>query len=601
MSGVESGLVWFVSFLVFLLMLYISYKISYRLGIKKALYRTTYILLSVIFAFVLSPLLNVELFKMDLTKIDITLTYQGETYHTLVDYIEEVIVHNDFLNDIYNYFPSLKDLFMDFPEVILAPITYVLLFIIFLIVWLPLYLYLSYKRKRRILYDREDKKSHRVWAGIIGCFQCIFVVSVVLTPINGFNRIYHSAMEDTLEDEYHSLCEEISPLEKYSKVCEIIDIYDSTVFATIGGKHSFNSYVFDALTRISYDGGYTSIEKEASMIMKSSIVVDQSGLLDAASNSDVIPIDVIVNNNLSDKDIDIIVDTLSNSKYSEGILMELGDLVVNTLDSLLSEFMGYEGFSVEKYSLTNEEIISEIKVILKAIEALSGTNLLNQVLELKDVITNFMEEVPNYLIDDVAVFTFIVDMVNVIDVDTFEMFCEYMFESKIFSQAIPYILDNVFKEFGFSFVADQGDVLSRLYSYTDTARLMKKYQPVDFFDFMVKMSDEDLVWFAELFTDVSTARETMGFVDFIFSKAFAEFRVYSMADIYSIKNWKEEVFVAQAFCQIMHNQRVTGKVNVGEIIDFLQYSDSEFGRVFLNIVQRNLDFFVKLILTGGEA
>ena len=600
MSGVESWLVWLGSFLVFLLILYICYKISYRLGIKKALYRTTYILLSVIFAFVLSPLLNVELLKMDLTKIDITLIYQGEEFYTLIDYIEEVIVHNDFLNDLYKYFPSLKDLFMDFPEVVLAPVTYVLLFIIFMIVWMPLYLYLSYKRKRRILYEREDKKSHRVWAGVIGCFQCVFIVSVVLTPINGLNRIYHSAMEDTLDDEYVSLCEEISSLEKYSKVCEIIDLYDSTIFATMGRKESFNSYVFDALTRISYDDGYTSIEKEATLIMKGSIVVDQSGLLDAADSNDVIPIDAIVNNKLSDEDIDIIVETLSQSKYSEGILIEVGDVVVSTLDNLMSEFMGYEGFSIDKFFLTTDDVIGEIKVALKAIELLSGSNLLNQVLEVKDIITYFMEEIPDYKVDDIAVFTFIVDMVNAIDIDAFEMFCEYIFESKIFSAAIPYILDNVFANFGFTFVADQGDVLNRLYSYTDTARLMKKYQPADFFDFMVKMSDEDLIWFADLFEDVATSKETMGFVEFIFSKAFAEFQVYSMSDIFSIKNWREEVFVAQALCEILHNQRVTGEVDVWEIIDFLEYSDTEFGRIVINIVQRNLDFFVKLILTGGE-
>ena len=600
MIGVESWLVWLGSFLVFLLILYICYKISYRLGIKKALYRTTYILLSVIFAFVLSPLLNVELLKMDLTKIDITLIYQGEEFYTLIDYIEEVIVHNDFLNDLYKYFPSLKDLFMDFPEVVLAPVTYVLLFIIFMIVWMPLYLYLSYKRKRRILYEREDKKSHRVWAGVIGCFQCVFIVSVVLTPINGLNRIYHSAMEDTLDDEYVSLCEEISSLEKYSKVCEIIDLYDSTIFATMGRKESFNSYVFDALTRISYDDGYTSIEKEATLIMKGSIVVDQSGLLDAADSNDVIPIDAIVNNKLSDEDIDIIVETLSQSKYSEGILIEVGDVVVSTLDNLMSEFMGYEGFSIDKFFLTTDDVIGEIKVALKAIELLSGSNLLNQVLEVKDIITYFMEEIPDYKVDDIAVFTFIVDMVNAIDIDAFEMFCEYIFESKIFSAAIPYILDNVFANFGFTFVADQGDVLNRLYSYTDTARLMKKYQPADFFDFMVKMSDEDLIWFADLFEDVATSKETMGFVEFIFSKAFAEFQVYSMSDIFSIKNWREEVFVAQALCEILHNQRVTGEVDVWEIIDFLEYSDTEFGRIVINIVQRNLDFFVKLILTGGE-
>ena len=161
MSSFEVFVIWFVSFLVFLLMLFISYKIGYKLGIKKALYRTTYFILSVIFAFTLSPTLNYELFKLDLSDLKIKLTYKEETFYTIADYIEEVIVHSDFLNDIYKYFPSLKNLFMDFPEVVLAPITFVILFIVFIAAWMPLYLYLSYKRKRRILYDRQEKHRRK--------------------------------------------------------------------------------------------------------------------------------------------------------------------------------------------------------------------------------------------------------------------------------------------------------------------------------------------------------------------------------------------------------------------------------------------------------
>ena len=144
MGMVGSFLVWLGSFLVFLIFLYIAYKISYRLGIKKALYRTTYILLSVIFAFILTPTINRHLFHLDLTQFDIVLKYKGEEFYTIIDYIEEVIVHSEILNDFYSNVPSLKNLFMDVPEVVLAPLTFVSLFFIFLIVWLPLYLYLSY-------------------------------------------------------------------------------------------------------------------------------------------------------------------------------------------------------------------------------------------------------------------------------------------------------------------------------------------------------------------------------------------------------------------------------------------------------------------------
>jgi DNA gyrase subunit A len=43
---------------------------------------------------------------------------------------------------------------MDFPQVIFIPFTYVICFLLISLLLLPLYLYLSYKRKRRVLYDK---------------------------------------------------------------------------------------------------------------------------------------------------------------------------------------------------------------------------------------------------------------------------------------------------------------------------------------------------------------------------------------------------------------------------------------------------------------
>ena len=336
MGSTESVLVWIISFFVLALILLLAYKFSYKLGIKKALYRTTYILICVIFSFILAPIVNEFLVEYDLSKINVTLSYNEKTVTTIIDYIEEIIAHSKFLNDLYVYFPSLKDLFMDFPQILLVPITYVFLFIIFLIILLPLYLYLSYRRKRRILYDRGDGVHHRAWAGVLGCVQCVFIISVLLSPLNGIGRIYKNATNDTLKDNESSLCQEVSALNKYNKYCNIVELYNSTIFSTIGGNDSVSDYIFDSLTRISYGDGYTSFSDEASMIIKSGIVLNQSKLLDVVLNgSKAIPMDVVLKNTLSDSDIDIIVDTLSNSKYSEEILSELEQVSINTLNNAL--------------------------------------------------------------------------------------------------------------------------------------------------------------------------------------------------------------------------------------------------------------------------
>lgn len=593
--------VWFISFFFFLFIVYIGYKIGHKLGLKKALFRTTYILISVIFAFVLTPILNRELFNLDLRKLNITLTYKDEQFYTLIDYIEEVIAHSKFLNDIYAYVPSLKDLFMDFPEVILSPVTYVLLFIIFLIIWLPLYLYLSYKRKTKILYEKKENEKNNVWAGIITAVQLIFIFSVVLTPINGINRIYQDAVNDTLDEEYTSICDDNVIFSDYSKICDLIELYDSSIFADLGNKGGFNNFVFDSLTRISYDGGYTSIAKESSMMVKGTIVLDQSGLLDIMEEDlDIIPTSLIMNNKLSEKDIDIIVNTLRESKYSREVLIELGDLVTNTLKELLSQILTYEDFKLD-YSMGNDKIVSEIKVVLNAIKMLSGTDLLPQILVFVEKIENFIRTVPNYSINEIVVFDFILDLVNSVDLDKLESFGEYLLESSTFNKVIPYIIDNVFFDAGFSFVSTNGDLLDQFYNFLDFGRLVKKYQTNDPLKLVADMSDEDVVFAAELFQYVASCPETKPFVDFLFSLMLESFDYYSLEDIYAIPNWSSEALYIREFCSILYESiRVTGKMDLIRLANLFKYKDdSLFVDLLIRLFKINLPSVLEFINREG--
>lgn len=600
MSVSESVLVWIVSFLIFLAVLYLAYKVSYKLGIKKALYRTTYILLSIIFAFAITPFVTNELFNYDLTKFGIALKYKEKSFTTVIDYLEEVIVHSEFLNDLYAYFPSLKDLFMDFPQVLIAPIMYVALFLLFMIIWLPLYLYLSYKRKRRILYDREDNKAHRVWAGILGAVQVIFITSVVLSPINGLNRIYHAAIDNTLDDEYDSLCDGNPILEEYKTYCDILHLYDSTVFATIGDNKSISDYTFDSLTRIQYDGGYTTLSQEASLIIKSSIVLNQSGLIDVISNGiDTIPIPLLMQNEFSEENIDIIVDTLSNSKYSQDLLVELEEVTFNTLNDLISQVIQGKELKFET-KMTSEEAIEEIKIVLKVLPMLVNTTLIRDVINVKDHIEHFVYEVPENIKKDRVVFKFLVDMFDMIDLDDFEMAAEYLFESKIVNDMLPLILNTAFGKLGFDFTKSGPDIIDQFYNFMDFAKLMKKYKPVDFFDFIQKLDDEEMMLFGDVANYLCMSQDSIGFVRFLFATIFKPFEYHPIDDIIAITDWTKEVYVIRDICIIVEGIMYENDLDIDRIWKVWNNKESEAAAIGRDIILQNKTYISGLILKALE-
>lgn len=595
MSSTQSILIWILSFVVFLIIMLISYKFGYKLGIKKALYRTTYILICVIFAFVLAPIVNEYLVDFDLSKINITLVYKEKSFTTIIDYIEEIIAHSKFLNDLYAYFPSLKDLFMDFPQILLVPITYVFLFVVFIVILLPLYLYLSYRRKRRILYDRGDKIHHRIWSGVLGCVQTIFIISVILSPLNGIARIYKNATSDTLSNKESSLCDENKNLQKYEKYCNIIEAYNSTIFSTIGGNDSISDYIFDSLTRISYGDSYTSFSDEASMIVKSGIVLNQSKLLDIVlEGKKSIPVEIVVNNNLNDKDIDIIVETLSDSKYSEELLSELEVVVTNTLNNIMSDLLGVENFNVN-YELSEQDRINEIKIVLKAIASFGNTTLLNDMMTVKNKVNYFINEYPENRKTETTVFAFLRDVTNSISIDEFEMFCEHLFESKIFNKLIPHILDKLLRQIGFDFVATDGDVLDQFYNGMDAFRLIKKYQPYGAIELFSELNDEEYVLLAEIIDYMVHSKDSINFIKNILIIIFKDLDVdFHMDEIITVKNWNDEIPFIKKMIPLIKRIDNGEKVSFSELWEILNLENSDLAMIFKDIVSENRALFLQL-------
>jgi hypothetical protein len=280
-------------------------------------------------------------------------------------------------------------------------------------------------------------------------------------------------------------------------------------------------------------------------------------------------------------------------------LIELGDLVTNTLNSLLSDIFNYQGLTLD-YSMSREKVVSEIKVILIAIKMLSGTTLLNQILKTAEKIKNFVETVPEYKINEFVVFDFILDMVNGTDLDELETFVEYLFESSTFNKVLPYILDSVFYDAGFSFVATNGDVLDQFYNFMDFGRIVKKYQINDPLKLVASMDDEDVVLTAEIMQYMANCAETRGFINFIFGEIFRDFEYYSMSELYAIPNWGNEALLIRDFCGVMYNiVRQTGEVDYAKLISLLKNDESPFVQMLVDFFRINLPTILDIALKGG--
>lgn len=430
--------IFIVSFLIFSFFLFINYKIGKKEGIKKALYRITHRSVCVIVAFILAPYITEFILNYDLYEGGHSIRYNGMHFYRIIDFIEEIIVHNEVLNDIYNLFPSIKNLLMDFPQVLFIPFGYILTFILISLFLLPLYLYLSYRRKRRVLYDKSYDKKGPVIAGILTVVQSVFLVSIILTPVNGLTKIYKDSSYDLIDDS-STICRQNPYLEKYDFACKVIEGYNSSIFGLIG-ESPINDYVYHSLTRIKYDENDTSLNSEIVSIARAGIVLNKTGLLNAITISDFSDVTALNFNGLTEEDIDVVVVAFEKSLYTRDVIFDVYEWSKSYLDWLLKDIVN-ENF---KTNYEYDDVVGELKIILKAINyILNNRDFLGNIESVYDIIDAHVKKYGKSAgFEEVVKLVF--DIVYEVDVKSLSEIYLLLKDSKIYNELVPQILDHLF-------------------------------------------------------------------------------------------------------------------------------------------------------------
>ena len=430
-------LIFTISLLLMGFICFIGYKLGQKKGIKKSLYTITYRSFCVIFSFIVAPYVNEFILNYDLYKLKRPIKHEDMYFYRVIDFVEEVIVHNEVLNDIYNFVPSLKNLLMDFPQILTVPFVYVITFIAISLLLFPLYAYLSYKRKRRTLYEKSYNNKPNVWAGVINSIQVVFLVSIILTPINGLSRIYKDSSKNLISDE-SNICLQNKYLEKYDSACKIIEGYNSSIFALIG-NNPINEYVYESLTRISYDDNTTSLNKEVVSIARAGLVLNKLGLLDAINVDGFEDVKTLNFKGLTTEDIDVVVEAFETSLYTKDVVLEVHEWCKLYLDWLIEDFIG------ERLDIKYEygDVVGELKIVLNTIKyILDNKHILDNINAVYEVISDYNLRPKDTKTVDTSIKLFF-DIVYAIDVDFLINLHEGLKSSKIFNDIVPQIIDHL--------------------------------------------------------------------------------------------------------------------------------------------------------------
>ncbi len=425
-----------VCLLLFLLLIYFRGK---RRGIKKALYRVTYTFVCVIIAFIVSPYLNEYILNYDLYQGGHAIRYNGLHFYRIIDFIEEVIVHNEVLNDIYNFLPSLKKLLMDFPQVLFIPFTYLLTFILAKILLLPLYMFLSYKRKRRVLYEKTYTSKGNVFAGILSVVHCIFLISIILTPVNGLSRIYKESSE-TLEDTTN-LCEQNEYLVKYRSACLLIEGYNSSIFGLLNHDPA-SEYVYESLTRISYADNTSTLSSEVVSLVKAGVVLNKAGLLNAITVKEFSDVTKLNFYHLTEEDIDIVVEAFEQSLYTKEVVYDVYDWCKAYLDWLLQDIT----YDYVDLNYEYEDIIKELKIILNTINyIIHNETFLSNIAEIYTLIDEFVKLPHEKRTSSKRILRLFFDICYTLDIDSTIELYNHLKDSKVYNDVVPHMLDVLFE------------------------------------------------------------------------------------------------------------------------------------------------------------
>lgn len=555
-------LIFTISFLLLSLYVFINYKIGVRRGIKKSLYRVTYTSLCVIFAFILAPYVNEYILNYDLYAVGGAIRYNGLHFYRIIDFIEEVIVHNEVLNDIYNLFPSLKDLLMDFPQVLFIPFTYVIMFIVMNIIFLPLYLFLGYKRKRRVLYDKTYSKKDRIWAGVINAVQSVFLVSIVLTPINGLMRIYKDAHSGLIDSD-SNICKENQYLEKYAFACEIIEGYNASVLGLLG-KSPINEYVYDSLTRIKYGDSDTSLNKEIVSVARAGVILNNTGLLNAISSEDFTDVTKLNFKGLTEEDIDIVVKAFEQSLYTREVLYDVYEWAKAYLDWLIKDFVDEDFSSNYAY----EDIVGELKIILRTINyIIDNKGFLENVAKVYRIVDDYINLPPRKQTGSAERKLFF-DIVYAIDLDYLYSVFNLLKDSKIYKDFVPQILNHLLRNEGIAshLTSARTDELNQTIVYViGLARIIQSHRYIyNVMQLLASLTMDDIHYIAIVVEYLNSSETLRTFLydlaNFGINEAQLKLEIPTEI-IFEIKDWDRELELAALVLQIIYTQMSQGYID----------------------------------------
>ena len=482
-----------VSLIIFFLGFLICYKSGKKKGIKKALYRITYISLCVILAFVMAPYFTDFILNFDLYPHGLAIQYNGLNFYRIIDFIEEVIVHSEILNDIYYLFPNLKNLLIDFPHVIFIPFAYLLAFFIFWVILLPVYMFLSNRGAKRSLYEVEYKNSGKVWAGIISGVQMIIVVSILLTPVNGLIRVYSDSKKGHIANN-ENICSQNEMLAKYEAACLAIEAYDSSLFYYIG-RNPVNEYIYSSLTKVEFGNTQTTFSSELTSIAKVGIILNKTGLL-SAINTEIKDIEDVTSldfNGLTVSDIDIIIEAFEKSLYTREVLNDVYEWARAYLNYLLRESLSIDVV----FEFTYEELVHELRVILSTINlVLNNSSYLDNIYKIYEIIDVYNKGPQG---DEEGMRMFFT-IAHKVDLDALIHIYDYLSQSQIYRLVVPkllnYILDTI--EISVSLDADPGELDMTMRLIFGLVEIIKKHNTYNLFELLGYLTPSEVEYLARV-------------------------------------------------------------------------------------------------------
>ena len=286
-------------------------------GRRKALRRTIYVGIFLILSFFLTPVIVSSCMGIQI---------QGAT---IQEHINQFILNNETVNNLFNGIPALKEIILQYPVAIVSLILFVVLIFVILPLSFPIYwIYLifytliekyvfKYQKYEKddngeILRNEKNKKikikkdKHRLTGAIMMGTQYSVLASTIFVPIGVVTRLYQDANNATSNKNLSSL----DHLQDYKQYLNYLDAFNNSIVGKVTNS-AVNKVTSDYLTSVEINGTKSTLENELSNIAIAAVYLEESGLIPLLTNKiDINTLDLSkVNMNMLNKAIGALFET----------------------------------------------------------------------------------------------------------------------------------------------------------------------------------------------------------------------------------------------------------------------------------------------------